>query len=66
MSLSLSYNIAETEIWHCFFDVLSVYAILMVCGGTVLSVALVWIITLVSMIRLINIHTAIVVTSTYN
>ena len=26
-----------TEIWHCFFDILVVYAVLKVFGGTTLS-----------------------------
>ena len=37
-----------TDIWHCFLDILLVYAVLRVFGGTALSVGLVWIITLVS------------------
>ena len=35
------------NIWHSLVDVIAVYTLLVVCGGTVLSVALTWIITMV-------------------
>ena len=35
------------DIWHSAVDVLTVYALLSVCGGTVLSVVLTWVITMV-------------------
>lgn len=39
-------------IWHSFVDILAIYLVLSLCGGSLLSLALTWLITMVTLTKI--------------